>query len=274
MNFQFISKLRISLVKSVYCIILSIFFSICSTHELHTQVTNHGCDHNSWCPSGTSWSTVTKTVPIPGYPFCFAKVEYDIANCDTYINVVKLKSIQYIGLCNNLLSLIYPLGLNGPPDEIFLRQLYGQVQKNLLALVFEETFNNTTDPVQKDLMYCTDENGNPRNSLSYPVQALMSGACMSLCTAVLQDVNTLEYVVAHMYQDCFAVNCCIMYYNYCIDRNTNKAVRVPKTTLNTGVYESQCLNGVPPDCPSFVTSNYNIISTYSGTCKYTCPEED
>lgn len=240
--------------------------------NLFSQIENHGCEHHNICPDGTT-TTETRYVPVPGYPTCFAKVAFELTRCEQYASVVVVKSIHYLGGCTTLLAQMYPLGIYAPPDEIFLRQMWGQIQVNVLSLAFEEFFNSLTDPIEKDTYYCTNPDGTPRNVSTYTQQVLINGACMSLCTALLQDINTLEYVVAQRYQDCLVNNCCIMYYTYCIDRNTNKAVRT-SPVVNTGVYESQCTNSTPPNCPSFVTSNYNVLSTYSGTCKFTCQEEN
>lgn len=271
MKFQFIYNFRFVITHVFFCsIFLLLFISV--NNYLYSQIENHGCDHNNWCPNSTK-TTETRIVPVPGYPFCYAKVEFELTRCEQFASVVVLKSVQYLGNCTNLLTQMYPLGLNAPPDEIFLRQMWGQIQVNVLSLAFEEFFNSITDPVIKDTYYCTNPDGTPRNISTYTQQVLINGACLSLCTALLQDINTSEYVVAQRYQDCLENNCCIMYYTYCIDRNTNKAVRTTPV-VNTGVWESQCTNTAPPDCPSFVTSNYNVISTFSGTCKFTCQEED
>ncbi len=160
-HFTFISN---SANKILFAVLL-IFVVFNANNFLFAQLPNHGCDHFSYCGGNPpTWVTKTKIVPVPGHPFCYAKVEYQEAdNCPLYMNVIKISNIQYMGGCQNLLNQIYPFEINGPPNEIILRQLYGEVQKVILGALMEEEFSEVTDPVEIEKWYCTKPDGTPNN---------------------------------------------------------------------------------------------------------------
>lgn len=270
-HFTFIS---LSANKLLFAVLLC-FFALNANYFLFAQLPNHGCDHLSYCGGTPNWITKTKIVPVPGHPFCYARVEYvEADNCEGFLNVIKISNIQYMGGCQNLLTQIYPFGVNGPPNEIVLRQLYGEIQKVILGSLMEEEFLLQTDPAEKERWYCTKPDGSPNPSAgSYWQNGLLNGACMSLCTAYLEDNNDpTKYIIGHKYLDCVENNCCTMIHFYCIDRNTNKAVFLNGQSINHGLNNPDCVATPPPTCPIFSSAGYTVISTYNGNCQLTCPE--
>lgn len=274
MSKRFFTLNHLSLSGILYLVIVCLLFN--SNGLLFAQLPNHGCDHFTYCIGTPNWSTETKIIPVPGYPFCYAKVEFELADdCAPYLSIIKINNIQYMGGCQNLLMQIYPFGVNGPPNEIFLRQLYGEIQKSILGLLLEETFAQEVTPNDREKWYCTKPDGTPNNHYGLWQQGILTGACMSVCTAYLQDNNDpTKYIIGHKYLDCVENNCCSMIHYYCIDRNTNKAVFLNGQSVNHGINGTECITKTPPVCPIFSAAGYSVLSTYSGNCEFTCPESN
>lgn len=244
---------------------------------VHSQYEG-GCDH-----CNNSWTQDTMTVEIPDFPGC--KVQVTFEKC---LQGGQSYSFRWLYMdfltdsCQAFKDSLFPHGVMGQPNDIFMRQQWVEITHELQDEFLRRKIY-TMSPMERSIYWCTRNPLQPTLIGYSSIYGYCSKQCIgyyyklpggggNLTSTILPPFGSLDpnEFIRVSYVSCDENACCYLYTKYCIDPNTGQPVLISRDT-HVSISQS-CDENNPTQCIFLNLNllNYGLIIKASD-CTLTCP---